>query len=81
MNIAINLSNKFWKTPQGVETFSSNGAAWGVVNSKGKVLAKNGVPCTWRTKRLVVNDIAPYADGFMGHEWICIYDSKKEAIA
>jgi hypothetical protein len=68
-NTVTSLTGKSWTVGTSRVSFSSQSRNWGVMNADGLVLAKEGTPSTWTTKA-IAEQVAPYADGFAGHEWI-----------
>ena len=73
MNTPTDLSGSKWKAPMGIAGFASASRNWGVVNSQGQAISRDGVaPSVWRTKAIAA-EVAPYVDGFRGYTWVEIF--------
>lgn len=65
----VNLTGATWSKGNLRASFSAQSRNWGVMNAEGLVLAKDGTPSVWSSKK-IAEQVAPYADGFANHEWI-----------
>ena len=73
---AKNISKLYFNTKNGVATFAST-RVYGVLNSKGQALSKDGkTPATYTSLEIAKKN-AIYCDGFTDHSWVDVFTSEK----